>query len=93
MIAAAIANPFDVMAVFEIGHDPLHSAFGDPDSFGNLAEPDFGVLGDEQQNVCMIAQESPGRLRRRDDLADRTLAFIGAFWPAHSVFSQPTPGT
>jgi hypothetical protein len=43
----------------EVGHYPLRGALGNTNPFGYVAEPDFGILRNAQQDVRVIGQEGP----------------------------------
>ncbi len=58
-VAAAFAFSFEVAGVFELGDDALCGTFGDPHLRRDVANAHVGVLGDAQQDVCVIRQEGP----------------------------------
>lgn len=43
-IPTSVLFALDVMAILQIGHNPLHGSFRDADALGNITQPDFGVL-------------------------------------------------
>ena len=51
---------FHVPAVDEVGDDPLHGALGDPDGLGDVAQTRVGVMGDAEQHLRVVGDESPG---------------------------------
>ena len=61
VIASPVTPPFDDSGCGEIRHDPLGRALGDPDSLGNVPEPDVAVLRDPQEHLRVIREERPRR--------------------------------
>jgi hypothetical protein len=64
MIAAALALAREVASFFEIGDDTLHGSLGDPDSGCDFTQPNLRLLCDANQNVGVIAQKRPVKIRR-----------------------------
>ena len=60
-VPAACSLAFDVSRAGEVGHDPLRPALGDPEKLGDVADPDLGVLRDQEQRLAVIREE--GELR------------------------------
>jgi hypothetical protein len=61
----ALQEPF----LLELHHDALRGPLGDPDPFGDVAEPHIGLGGDAQEHVGMVGEKGPigcGAFRRFD---------------------------
>ncbi len=46
----------------EIGYDPLHGAFCNPDTVRYVAHPRFGVCRQAEQNMGVVGQKRPARV-------------------------------
>ncbi len=44
-IPTTVASPYDISRIFQVGDDPLDSAFGDAYEVGNIPHPCLGVPG------------------------------------------------
>jgi hypothetical protein len=58
-IASAFTNAGQIAGLLQIADDPLDRAAGDPDAFGQIAEPNARLSGDANQDMGMVAEESP----------------------------------
>ncbi len=45
---------------FQVGENLKDRAFGDPDEFGNIANPRFGLARNRNEHVRMVTQKRPG---------------------------------
>ena len=59
VITSALSFASQVATFFQVGHDPLNCAFGDPDAFSHNTKQDGRFLSDAEQDVCMIAEKRP----------------------------------
>lgn len=66
-VAASDPFPLEVAPRFEITDDAADRALGDPDAFSKFAEPDPGLASDENDDMTMVAEESPGAADRRHE--------------------------
>lgn len=62
-IPATLPDPFDVPAPFQIGNDPLDGALGDADHARDIAHPHLGLLRDAQEDMGVVGEKRPGRIR------------------------------
>ena len=60
-IPSADAPPLHVTLVDQVADDPLGRALGDPNPLSNVAEPDFGIPRDAEQNRRMVRDKRPRR--------------------------------
>ena len=58
-IAPALSLALQITARLEIGHDPLHRTLGDADAIRRITKPKFRILGQQKENVGVIAEEGP----------------------------------
>ena len=63
-VASTNLEALDHTAAREVIDDPERRAIGDADAFGHLAQPDIRIVGNANQDVSMVAQQSqaPARL-------------------------------
>ena len=59
VVAPTDPSPVDDPRLDEVCDDPLGCPFGDPDLFSDVPEPDIDVLGDAEQNLCVVCEERP----------------------------------
>jgi hypothetical protein len=59
-VPPTIPLTFEVVSLFEVGHDPLDSSLRDSDTVGDITETNLRVTRDEQEDVSMVTQKSPG---------------------------------
>ena len=59
-----VAPPFflvrQVPVGFEIPNDPLSGSLRDPNAGRDVAEPDVGRLGNQDEHSCVVGQKGPG---------------------------------
>jgi hypothetical protein len=60
VVSSSLSLAVDVAGFDEVGEDALGGSFGDSDSFGDVPQPDVGVLGDSEQDLCVVGEEGPG---------------------------------
>jgi hypothetical protein len=58
-IASSFTDARQIAGVFQNADDPLGCARGDGDAFGSIARFDVRFLGDADQHLGMVAEESP----------------------------------
>lgn len=54
-----------VALVDQLGEDLVGTALRDPDSSGDIAQPDAGVMGDAEEDVSVVGEEVPAARRPR----------------------------
>jgi len=66
-VAAPSADSFsdEEAGLDEVGHDPLHCAFGDSDHFGDISQTDVRVARDAKQHLRVVGDERPRLLVMR----------------------------
>jgi hypothetical protein len=62
-VPAAFAGAADVSATDEVGDDRLGSTLSYPNALGNVAAANIRLLGDARENLGMVRQKRPVRLR------------------------------
>jgi hypothetical protein len=62
-VDVAPSNPLvaDGAGLFQFLYDALGSSFGDPDYFGDIAKPNFGVAIQADEDVGVVGKEGPTR--------------------------------
>lgn len=60
-VVATLLLADDVSRFDQVGHDAVHRTLTDTDEPRNVHEPNFRILGDAQENVCVIGEEGPTR--------------------------------
>ena len=58
-VAPAMSLAFEESGFGEVSHDPLGCSFGDADRLGDVSEPDVGIVGDAEQHLGVVCEESP----------------------------------
>lgn len=61
-VAASTSDPLtsNEAAFNEVGDDPLHCSLGDPDGFGDVAQPRLGVACNAKKHLGVVRDEAPG---------------------------------
>jgi hypothetical protein len=59
VVAPTFPVAFKVARFLEVGHNPLHGPFGDPDLEGDLAQGAIPILCEAHHDVAMVAEKSP----------------------------------
>jgi hypothetical protein len=60
LVSAAAALSVDETRLNKVGEDPLGGALGDPDLFGDVAEPDVRSAGYAEKDLGVVGEEPPG---------------------------------
>ncbi len=58
-IATTLARLLEVAARRELGDDALGRALSDADTFGDVANPEVGVVSEAHEHVRVVGQEGP----------------------------------
>ena len=61
-IAPPLADASDGPRFFQVGHDGLNRALGDPDTFCQISQACIRLLSKTDQHVCVIRQKGPARV-------------------------------
>ena len=58
-VSSSVAVAFEVSGADEVGDDSLRGTFGDADCVGDVTQSHARVLGDAQQDVCVVGEKRP----------------------------------
>ncbi len=68
----------DVPSGHQVADDPLYGALGDPHLHRDVAQPDLGITRKGDQDVPVIAEVGPLRLRHRARIPETLFVIAGA---------------
>lgn len=94
LVAPSGPFPAQVASPFQVGHDGLDGALGDPAGDGNHPQPCAGVTCDSQQHPCVTGQEGPSPLwmiHRSAALAVLTRRTCGQTYRKHTSLIVQDP--
>jgi hypothetical protein len=58
-VPAAMSLAEHIALVDQLGEDLVSTPLRDPDSSGDIAQPDTGVMGDAEEDVGVVGEEVP----------------------------------
>jgi hypothetical protein len=79
-VAPSIASTREITICDEFGDDALGGALGDAHLHCDIAHPNPGVLGNAEQNVCVISEKGPvGHFPIIDDTRSSIHAIVSLY--------------